>query len=228
MTMLNSGFAYCIEKFGSPLDGETFPHDVVERYRGKVPDAMLDFWSQYGSGLWLDGYFQLVRPDRYDGLINVILGDDPDFPSQKSVLIGYSAFGTLLVWNNKNYFLRVDLVNRYAYTRHVNSKHPVLDPDRSLPSTLNAVDGGVYDFIENTDAAKPLFARAIKQSGKLGYGECYGFVPAVGLGGRGVLEEVQRVRALEHFSILAQLGPIELRYMDTERRKIVVLRALGG
>jgi hypothetical protein len=228
MSKINAGFAYCIKKFGPPVGGEPVSADVCEMYKNRIPASLLDFWTEYGSGLWLDGKFQLVRPDRYQGLVNLILEGDLDFPSNDSVLIGFTAFGQLLVWNNKNYFLQLDLVRQYAYTRHVNPSHPVLDGDRALPSTLNSVDAEAYDFSESTNAAKPLFARAMKKCGKLGYGECYGFVPAVGLGGRGVLEEVQRVRALEHFSILAQLGPIELRYMDTEKRKIVVLRELGG
>ena len=228
MTKINAGFAYCIKKFGPPVGGEPVSTDICEAYRNRVPASLLDFWTEYGSGLWLDGKFQLVRPDRYQGLVNLILQGDSDFPSNEAVLIGYTAFGQLLVWNNKNYFLQLDLVRQYAYTDHTDTTHPVLDADRALPSFLNSLDSNAYDFFEATDAAKPLFARAVKKCGKLEYGECYGFVPAVGLGGRGVLEAVQRVRALEHFAILAQLGPIELRYMDTKKRKIVVLRALGG
>jgi hypothetical protein len=228
MATLNSGFAYCVKKFGGPRDGEPLPAGVIDRYRAWVPASMVDFWETYGGGIWLDGRFQLVRPDRYQELVNVLLAGDPDFPPDESVMIGYGAFGNLLIWNNESYFLEVDLANQFSYTNHVNPSHPVLDADRELPRELSNVDQATYDFIERTDAAKPLFARAMKKCGKLGYGECYGFVPAVGLGGRGVLEAVQLVRALEHFSILAQLGPIELRYMDTETRKIVVLRALGG
>lgn len=228
MTKINEDFEYCIEKFGPPQSGEEVPETIRNNYRDSVPQSLLDFWEIYGTGLWLNGRFQLVRPDRYQGLIDMLLEGDPDFPPGQSVLIGYSAFGKLMIWNNKNYFLRMDLVDKQAFTRHVSLDHPVLDSDSSLPGTLGDVDGGVYDFIESTDAAKPLFSRAMKKCGKLAYGECYGFVPAVGLGGRGVLEEVQKVRAAEHFAIIGQLEPIQLRYMDTENKKIVVLREIGA
>lgn len=228
MTKINEDFEYCIEKFGPPRSGEKIPDRVLDLYREKVPQSMSDFWEEFGVGLWLDGRFQLVRPDFYQGLINMILANDPDFPPRMSVAIGFSAFGRLLVWNNKNYLLEIDLVEKFSYTRHVDSRHPIIDANISLPSDLSRVDAGSYDYHEHSDDAKPLFAHAMKKCGKLAYGECYGFVPAVGLGGRGNLEEVQRVRALEHFSLIAQLEPIELRYMDTKNRKIVVLRELGG
>ncbi|MEE3503635.1 GAD-like domain-containing protein [Acidiphilium acidophilum] len=228
MTNINANFEYCIKKFGPPQDGETVPTEIRETHRGKVPQSLLDFWDVYGTGLWLDGKFQLVRPDRYQSLVDMLFEGDPDFPPGQSVLIGYTAFGTLMIWNDKNYFLRTDLVDKVAFTRHVSPKHPMLDGDRNLPTTLSNIDGDGYDYIEHTDAAKPLFARAMKKCGKLAYGECYGFVPAVGLGGRGVLDEVKKVRAAEHFAIIGQLEPIQLRYMDTEKRKIVVLREIGA
>lgn len=226
MTKLNEDFLYCIEEFGPPADGEPVPAEVREAYRGRVPQSMLDFWEEYGAGTWLDGRFQLVRPDRYQSLVNMILAGDPDFPAESSVLIGYGAFGKLLIWNNKNYALSINLVHKYAYTDHISPKHPVLAADRSLPTDLSGVDSG-NDFFEH-GTVKPLFDRALKKCGKLSYGECYGFFPAVGLGGLGVLDEVRKVRAAEHFAIIAQLEPIELRYMDTENPKIVVLRRLGA
>ncbi|WP_026440726.1 GAD-like domain-containing protein [Acidocella facilis] len=227
MTKLNANFAYCIKKFGPPAGGEPVPIEVREAYRGRVPESLLDFWEEYGAGLWLDGRFQLVRPDRYQSLVDMILTGDPDFPAEASVLIGYSAFGTLLIWNNRNYFLDIDLVSKIADTQHVDPTHPILPPDRALPSILGHVDSDAYDFSEH-ETAKPLFTRALKKCGKLSYGECYGFFPAVGLGGLGVLDEVRKVRAAEHFAIIAQLEPIELRYMDTHNPKVTVLRQLGA
>jgi len=228
MSELNEDFAYCVEKFGIPVGGQRIDPGVIEAYRSIVPDSMIAFWKECGVGLWLDGRFQLVSPDRYQGLLDLILQGDPDYPPDQSVLIGFGAFGKLLIWNNEKYALKVDLVEGIAYTTFPKPRFNLLSPDRKLPGELSNADSPIYDCLERTDAPKPLFTRAVKMYGNLAYGECYGFVPAVGLGGRGVLEEVQRVRALEHFSILAQLGPIELRYMDTEKRKIMVLRALGG
>ena len=100
--------------------------------------------------------------------------------------------------------------------------------DRAVGSILGGLDGPGYEFFEHTENSKPLFTRALRKCGALEFGECYGFFPALGLGGLGVLSELRRVRALEHFAIIAQLEPIELRYNDLVNKRVVRLRELGG
>lgn len=225
---LNSDFQYCIKKYGPPSDGEPIPPEVRDLYKEIVPQSLIDFWELYGAGLWLNGKFQICRPDRYQGLLDQILANDPDFPAKTSCIVGFSALGTLFVWNNTNYALKVDLVSKIAYTSHFDKDFPILPPDRSIGSSLSRVETNSYDLYENVETSKPLFDRALKKLGKLQLGECYGFVPAVGLGGRGVLSELKKVRALEYFSIVAQLDTIELRFNDFESKKVVVVRDLGA
>ena len=58
-----------------------------------------------------------------------------------------------------------------------------------------------------------LFAPALKTLGRLKPDEMYGFVPALALGGPSTLEHLQKVKAVEHLMLLAQLEP--LRVMDS-------------
>ncbi len=225
---LNADFAFCVKKFGLPAHGEAVPPEVIAAYAGRTPSSLRDFWEQCGVGFWLDGRFQFCQPDRYQPILDMILANDPDYPPAESTLLGFTAFGKLLIWHNKQYLLNVDLVNKIAYTNHLSPKHPILPPERSVASALSFVSEPSYDFLEHTDSAKPLFARALKKLGPLAYGECYGFFPAMGLGGLGVLSELRRVRALEHFAIIAQLDPIELRFNDLVKKQVVRLRNLGG
>ncbi len=225
---LNPNFAFCVKKFGQPEGGEAVPADIIAAYARKTPSTLQDFWRECGVGVWLDGRFQLCRPDRYQSLLAMVLAGDPDFKPDDCTLIGFSAFGKLMIWHNVNYFLTVDLVNKVAHTQHTSPKHPILPPEKALGSDLARVDDPTYDFFEHTPEAKPLFARAAKKLGAVAFGECYGFVPAMGLGGLGVLAELKRVRALEHFAIIAQLEPIELRYNDLINKRVVKLRNLGS
>ena len=59
-----------------------------------------------------------------------------------------------------------------------------------------------------------MFDRCVKNLGPLEFGEVYGFVPSLGLTGFNtrsrVVENVRRLRALEHFSMIAQLQPFRL------------------
>ena len=119
-------------------------------------------------------------------------------------------------------------MTKIAYSHHLSPNLHILPADRAIATTLSNIDQPSYDFQERTDNPRPLFARARKKVGDLALGECYGFFPAVGLGGAGVLDEVRKVRALKHFGIIAQLDTIQLRYNDLEKKRVVVLRDLGG
>jgi hypothetical protein len=50
-----------------------------------------------------------------------------------------------------------------------------------------------------------LFQKARKKLGPIEYDECYGFEPAIALGGPGTLSTLRRVKLREHLSLLAQL-----------------------
>lgn len=227
MISLKQNFQRCIQKFGPPIDGEVVPQDVLDTYARKVPQSMISFWEAYGTGIWLQGRFQLCRPDKYQGLLNQILKNDQDFPANECCLLGFSAFGDLLIWNNANYALKVELVHKIADTQHLSAKCRTLPPDRAIGSKLSFVDSASYDFFDGAENSKPLFDRALRKLGRLNYGECYGFVPAVGLGGLGILSEAKKMRALEHFSLIAQLDKVKLRYMDVDKNKSIILRYLG-
>lgn len=53
-----------------------------------------------------------------------------------------------------------------------------------------------------------LFAPALKKLGRLKHDEMYGFVPALALGGPATLDHLQKVKAVEHLVLLAQLSEL--------------------
>lgn len=65
-----------------------------------------------------------------------------------------------------------------------------------------------------------MLRRCIAAHGRLALGECYGFFPALDLAGLESpfrrVENIRKVRALEHFAILAQMQPFFLRKMGPE------------
>ena len=60
MASLSEDFEAALEQFGPPLGGIAPGSFDTSRFRGKIPDSLLDFWDQHGLGLWLDGYFQVL------------------------------------------------------------------------------------------------------------------------------------------------------------------------
>ena len=55
-----------------------------------------------------------------------------------------------------------------------------------------------------------LFTPALKKLGRLEHDEMYGFVPALALGGPSDLAHLQKVKAVEHLVILAQLSDLRV------------------
>ncbi len=71
-----------------------------------------------------------------------------------------------------------------------------------------------------------MFERATKKLGKLKREECFGFVPALAFGGSNKLDHLRRVRAPEHFQILAGLSDFGLIKYDANGREVFV-RTIG-
>ena len=53
-----------------------------------------------------------------------------------------------------------------------------------------------------------MFTPALAKLGRLKHDEMYGFVPALALGGTSTLANLQKVKAVEHLVLLAQLAPL--------------------
>jgi hypothetical protein len=222
-------YAYSVGKLGSITGGTGVTGDALTRYGELVPESLVRIWREYGFGVCADGMFQLCNPGEYQWLLEAILTDDPDFPATESAVIGIGAFGKLMVWNNKNRVLYVDLVFGDANTNHFSKDLDLLDRSHDLLVALSyaSEESGEFDFLARDKKGGYLFTVAAQKCGLLQYGECYGFFPAIGIGGRGILSEVRRVKAVEHLAILAQLTPLFLKYYDHTTHTMHKLRHLG-
>ncbi len=222
--MLSEDFSYLVEEFGKPKKATQLPAATIAALRGKLPDSLLDFWTECGVGVWLDGKFQFCNPEDYRSIVEMICGSDKDFDAPHCHAIGFSAFGELYIWHEKHRYLNADLPLLQATASMLRPQK--LTDERAIATPLAFLDGKRSgEMYDDSADAKPLFARALKKLGELNPGEIYGFVPALGLGGPPRLENLQRVRALEHFAILAQIG--RLRLMDYSSGAGVFVREIG-
>jgi hypothetical protein len=210
--MLNEDFAYLVEEFGAPVDAVALEPSRLQDLRSRLPGALIDYWSELGIGVICDGMFQFCDPDNFEDIVDGILGNDPDFFGAGSVCCyGYSAFSELYGWHKEKGSCTIDLMFGVVDTNipssdREKSVHSRVGPDRRLPAYLSAINesGDIVDAKK-----RPLFARARKKLGKLSRGECYGFVPAIGIGGAIDLQYLQRLPAAEHFAFISGLRDFE-------------------
>lgn len=201
MKIMDKVFARFLEKFGEPTDRQEVPASSIERYTGKLPDQLLEYWDEHGWCGYGGGIFWLVNPQDYDGVIASWI-EGTKFESFDSYhLIARSAFGDLYLWGEKTAAsLKItSLASRYITHTSI------------LPESM--MDKRLRNFLLSTEIEyndyDNLFKPARKKLGTLRHDEMYGFVPALMLGGPDNLQHLEKVKAVEHLMLLSQITGLQ-------------------
>lgn len=225
--MLSEDFIYLVEEFGRPKNAISLSSEELSRYGGVLPDGLIEFWRECGLGTWLEGRFQFCNPGKYQSIVDTLLNGDADYKPDRTFIYGFTAFGELYLWNQDFQFLAINLPRLWASGAATEAGWAPAPADIAVTAALVMLDQeGAADWREDSDKAPLMFQKVRGALGEVALGECYGFVPALKLGGLAKVETVRRMSALEHFSILAQLGPVELFDYSDMSQKFV--RHLGG
>ena len=62
-----------LDEFGPLKDGSTVSASEAEVYRGRLPDAMVDFWIEHGRGQWRDGLYWICDPEPIIPVLHTLL-----------------------------------------------------------------------------------------------------------------------------------------------------------
>jgi hypothetical protein len=63
--VLDGKFEWFLEKFGKPQKNLPVNDEQLNRYRGQLPERLLEYWQEYGFCCFKDGLFWIVNPDDY-------------------------------------------------------------------------------------------------------------------------------------------------------------------
>ena len=194
-------FSRFLEKFGSPMARQEVPVSSIERYRGKVPNLLLKYWAEHGWCGYGDGIFWIVNPQEYEGVVASWIEGTKLQERDTYHLIARSAFGDLYLFGEKTGFsLKISSVlSRYVIN---NLDFRTEEMDRHLQGFLltREVDANNYG---------DLFKPAKKKLGPLRHDEMYGFVPALMFGGPDTLDHLEKVKAVEHLTLLSQIAELQ-------------------
>ncbi|WP_223501491.1 GAD-like domain-containing protein [Pseudomonas sp. BF-R-24] len=190
-------FARFIEKFGGPVDRQEVPASSIERYRGKLPNQLLEYWAEHGWCGYGDGIFWIVNPQEYDRMVASWLEGTKFEAIDTYHLIARSAFGDLYFWGEETgaSLKIISIVSRYI--THT-STLPKEQMDKRLHNFLLSTEVEYNDFDD-------LFKPAKKKLGTLRHDEMYGFVPALMFGGPDTIDHLEKVKAVEHLILLSQI-----------------------
>lgn len=218
---LSQDFQEFFEDYGPPEQSAPFSADELSAIEAAFPKDLMDFFKIYGRATLHGGKIHTCHPGDLKGVLALVFGADDVFVVSEWRAFAYSAFGKIKLWNNEFGLAAVDLLNGTVVSRGLTKTIPRGEGfERSFMAGLMSDD----DLVDQQ--GKKLLARCIDRYGKLHIGECYGFVPAIGLGGSLTLENLKRLKAPEHFTILAQI--IEFNLVDVAAiDRIAYIRTIG-
>ncbi|MBB4010678.1 GAD-like domain-containing protein [Allorhizobium taibaishanense] len=205
-------FAYMIKKLGEPEQAQIVSKEEADSYRGRLPDALLNFWQEHGRGSYKDGTYWICDPAPYRGVIDEIFKFDPKYRPEEMTAIGYDGLGELWIWHREFYDITVTLklseVSNPPDSSRTDSKTgEKFSPDFSIGTYIASIRN--YDPPCDDDG-EPLIPQAIARLGRLNHDEIYGYVPALMLGGQNMASSLQKFSAPEHMMFLASLQPLVL------------------
>src|SRR5262245_48397823 len=185
MLKTKSPFDEFKKKHGPPTKCRPATEKSLKTYRDKLPDELITEWEEVGWCAYGDGFIWIVDPAELVAPVKEWLGTSSVYAFARS------AFAHLFLWDQEGAHM--------------------LDPQLgSIAKLINRIDL-VFNstlvsksYLQNV-LDQTLFRKALKKLGPIEYDECYGFEPAIALGGPGTLETLKKVKLREHLSILAQL-----------------------
>lgn len=216
-----------IKEYGELDFKEDVPERICRDYEGKLPDDLILLWRENGIGTWLSGKFQLCIPSNYAGVVDILFSGDSEIIPEKTHIVGFSAFGHLLIWSENLQTLVVDLTESIMRVYKWNFSRFKTTSFR-LSSVISMLKfDRTFDYSTENKQYKSLFSEALSEIGEVTLGQCYGFFPALALGGSASVKHIQIVDARVHFTLLAQMGPVRILRLN-EQDNIEFVRNAGA
>ena len=160
--------------------------DIIEKYRSRVSDEIIEMWNEYGEGSFCNGYFRIVNPDDYAELLQ-----ESYFKGAAVVPLFVTSFGDVIVYDE-------DYVTCIYFREH---DFRVMNKGLKLFFRYLKVDGFKNDYLDIK-----LYEEAKEKFGALKSDESYCFVPILPLGGKKNVKNLEIGKTREHIELITQMA----------------------
>lgn len=189
----------CHQEWGQPTEKIKADEAALERMHGHVPQRLIDLWREFGFSVYQHGLMTIVNPMDWKPVTDEWIVDTELFDLDTFIPLFKGAYGD---------FRLLGIHHGYAVTlmpvmgAFVGScEKPDYSVEIAVRGAFAMADISGYDFYVKTCN----FEKALKKLGPLKANEMYGFVPVLPLSGEPKLENLQKLDAFAHLSILRQL-----------------------
>ena len=217
---LDKDFEWFLEKFGEPQNVVSVTKEVVDKYRGHLPNRLLEYWQQYGFCSFKDGLFWIVNPDDYSDSMNTWLEGTGVDKLDNFHVFARSGFGGLFLWGEKTgQSWRIEPVKGRLFNQGNDEKDIAAGKaDDALQAFFSVIRVKSVDIVD-IDTNEPIFEQAVNKFGPLKPDEMFTFEPALFLGGEQTFKTVNKVNLFIQSEILASMGHREIMDIKGLTRK---------
>ena len=163
------------------------PKEIIEKYKGQVPDEIIEIWKNYGLGSFLSGYLRVINPDDYKELV-----EETYFRGKESIPLFTTAFADVITWQ-KNRYIGIIFYKEEDFD--------IIDSGMDFFFT----DIYTEDSLRNDFFDLNLYEKAVKKYGELEYNQSFCFVPLLGLGGKKSVDNLDKRDTLTHIYLITEL-----------------------
>ena len=209
---LDTHFKWFLDKFGEPTTSTPVTNETLQKFKGRLPSRLLEYWQEYGFCGFMDGFFWIVDPDDYEDVLDAWIDDTFIVETDSFYVIGRNAFGDLYLWGERTgYKYKISTSNGWIIEK-VGDENDIKKNNalRAIKMFFykSAMKVEAFDFIDIDQ--EPLFGRCKELHNPLEYDEVFAFEPAIFLGGEPRIENITKVNIFAHLTMLASFGEKEI------------------
>ena len=171
----------------------------LAKYANIAPKELITLWQEVGFGTFYNGLFRLLPPEEFIFWDNAYIGESGQIKPQIPFMI--TAFGDIFVWV-------YDTCLNESYVAYINIRKGTWKIGASNVKILFNVRILSNTCVKMFDLE--MFPALVSKLGRLAEDECYGYVPALALGGDNDIDKVERVKYVPYIDLICQsLGDFE-------------------
>nr|WP_245293757.1 GAD-like domain-containing protein [Rhizobium bangladeshense] len=170
------------------------------------------------------GLFQFCNPEDYQSVLALILGGDEDLKPERTHVLGFSAFGEIVAWNEDYKTIKINMLYGRVSCSELFSPEPDMDSEITLGIAIGNVNADSYDNPDEN--GKPMFKRLLRAHGELEVGQIYAPKLHPALGGPITIDNLRPAGALAAMTIAAQAGSFTL--YNTTIPAVPAVRDIGA
>ncbi|UUA71075.1 GAD-like domain-containing protein [Cellvibrio sp. QJXJ] len=218
--VLDEDFSWFLEQFGKPQLAEDVTENLIDTYKGLLPNRLFEYWRTFGFCSFKDGLIWIVNPNDYKSLVYTWLKGTGILETDNFHVFARSGFGVLYLWGEKTGRswsiepLNGRIFNNGSYQKEIlaDNADDVIQSFFGIisPDTIDTKDSNTQNFI---------FEDAVSKFDPLKSNEMFTFEPAPFIGGERSLRTINKVNIFIQSEILASMGQREITDMKGLAKK---------